>query len=108
MTLISLGEKSVMSEPSEFTFSLFGLVEIVQKGELPQPIAYGLLVLLIGMAIRIALPAKSGAFRPFVLAVQKGLSLIRGNSQSRTEDNPKEQQNDATAATIREPATKRK
>jgi hypothetical protein len=75
----------------ELTFSLFGLIQIVHKGELPQPLAYGLLILLIGMAIRIALPSKAGGLRQLLEGVREGVSLIRGTRPPPAEMQPKEQ-----------------
>jgi len=51
MTLISLREKSVMSDTPGFKVSfLRGLIEIASKRELPAPLVYALAIVLIAIA----------------------------------------------------------
>jgi hypothetical protein len=76
---------------SELNISLLGIIQIVCKGELPQPLAYGLLILLIGTAIRIARPSKTGGLRQLLKGVWEAVSLIRGTRPPPTEEQPKQQ-----------------
>ena len=66
----------------ELSFSLFGgLIQIVAKGvELPLPLSYGLLILLIGIAIRIAVMPAFAGVRQLLQGIRRGVSLIRGTS----------------------------